>query len=57
MKIIKKPLSPNMIWDPEKNKITCEFDSNGELETDDKKLAEKMADLGHTVEGEARGRK
>ena len=52
-KVIKKPLTPNMIWDSENNRPLCKFDKKGTLETNDKRLVEKLKALGHTVTGAA----
>jgi len=51
-KVTKKPKTPNIIWDASNNCLLAKF-VNGVIETNDKTLAAKMKDLGHTVEGEA----
>lgn len=51
-KVIKKPKTPNIIWDASSNRPLCKF-INGAIETNDEALASKLKDLGHTVEGEA----
>lgn len=47
----KKPLTPNIIWDASGNRSLCKF-VNGVVETDDKELAFRLEELGHTVEWE-----
>lgn len=51
-KITKKTKTPNIIWDVSNNCLLCKF-KNGVFETNDKILASKLKDLGHTIEGEA----
>lgn len=51
-KVTKKPKTPNIIWDTSSNSPICKF-MNGAFETNDERLAIKLKDLGHTVEGEA----
>ena len=51
--VIKKPKTPNIIWDAKNNRPLCRFDKKGILETNDKTLAEKLKAMGHTVTGEA----
>jgi len=50
-KVIKKPLTPNMVWDAEHGKPLCRF-KNGVLETDDKTVADKLAAMGYSVEND-----
>lgn len=51
-KITKKPKTPNMIWDGSKNAPLCKF-VKGVFETNDEVIANKLKDMGFTVEGEA----
>ncbi len=51
-KVTKKPLTPNIVWDAEKNIALCRF-TKGVFETNDKDLADKLQEMGHTVSGEA----
>ncbi len=58
-KVIKKPLTPNVIINPEKctpkwAEYLCEF-VNGVFRTDDKDVADKLQGMGHTVIEEADG--
>lgn len=46
--VTKKPKTPNMVWDTEKNCLLCKF-VDSVLETKDKKLADRLKALGHTV--------
>ncbi len=46
--VSKKPNTPNMIWDANQNSPLCKF-VDGFLETKDKKLADRLKALGHTV--------
>ena len=47
-RVTKKPNTPTMIWDASKNHPLCKF-VGGVLETEDKKLADRLKALGHTV--------
>ncbi len=47
-RVTKKPNTPNMIWDANQNRPLCKF-VDGVLETKDKKLADRLKALGHTV--------
>ncbi len=47
--IIKKPKTPNMLWDAKTKKIVAKFNEKGVFETDNKEVAEKLKALGHTV--------
>ena len=47
-KVTKKPKTPNMIWDSEKNCLLCKF-VKGIFETDDAGVADKLESMGHTV--------
>lgn len=51
-RVTKKPKTPNILWDASNNRPLCRF-VKGVFETNDKALASKLKDLGHTVEGEA----
>lgn len=50
--VIKKPLTPNTIWDAENRCLLCKFE-NGKLETNDTVLVEKLKSMGHEITGEA----
>jgi len=52
--VIKKPLTPNTIWDVKNRCTLCKF-KNGKLETNDTVLVEKLGAMGHEVTGEADG--
>lgn len=54
MTVIKKPLTPNIVWDTETNKPLCKF-NKGVFQTNDKVIADKLAALGHKVTGEVDG--
>ena len=47
--ITKKPKTPNMLWDGKTKKIIAKFNEKGVFETDEKAVAEKLKELGHTV--------
>lgn len=47
-KVSKKPKTPNMIWDSEKNCLLCKF-VKGIFETDDAGVADKLETMWHTV--------
>lgn len=47
-RVTKKPKTPNMVWDSEKNCLLCKFE-NGAFETDNANIAEKLENMGHTV--------
>ena len=47
-KVTKKPKTPNILWDSEKNCLLCKF-VNGIFETDDAGVADKLESMGHTV--------
>ena len=47
--ITKKPKTPNMLWDGKTKKIIVKFNEKGVFETDEKAVAEKLKELGHTV--------
>lgn len=49
--VIKKPLTPNIIWDVKKNIPLCKFE-NGKLETNDVELVEILKAMGYEVTGE-----
>lgn len=51
--VIKKPLTPNIIWNGDAGKPLCDFGHKGMLETNDQELVQKLAAMGHTVTGEA----
>lgn len=51
-KVTKKPNTPNVIWDSVNKTPLCKFVS-GVFETNDKKVADKLKAMGHTVTGEA----
>lgn len=44
-KVSKKPKTPNMIWDSEKNCLLCKF-VKGIFETDDAGVADKLESMG-----------
>lgn len=50
-KVIKKPKTPNIIWDSSNNRPLCRF-VNGVIKTNDKTLVSKLKNLGYAVEGE-----
>lgn len=50
--VIKKPLTPNTIWDVENQCPLCKF-TNGKLETNDVELVKKLKERGYEVTGEA----
>lgn len=47
-RVTKKPKTPNMVWDSEKNCLLCKF-VKGIFETDDAGVADKLESMGHTV--------
>jgi hypothetical protein len=49
--IKKKPNTPNMVWDTEKNKPLCKF-VVGLFETNDTYIAEKLKTMGYEVTGD-----
>lgn len=51
IRIIKKPKTPNMVWDTANNRLLCKF-VKGVIETNDEALAEKLKALGYEVTGE-----
>lgn len=57
MKIIKKPKSPNTVWDVENNRPLCVFPDSGIMETEDKGLIDALVKLGHTPEEEPKAQK
>lgn len=46
--VTKRSKTPNMVWDAEKDSLLCKF-VGGILHTKDKKLADRLKSLGHTV--------
>ena len=48
--ITKKKGSANIIWDPKAEKPLCKF-TQGFFSTSDKDIADRLAKLGHKVEG------
>lgn len=48
----KKPLTSNIIWNPDTGKPLCKFDK-GKLETNDIELAEKLKTMGYAVSDQA----
>ena len=41
-----------VVWDAERSKALCRFDKSGELDTDDKRICDKLAELGYKHNGE-----
>ena len=41
-----------VVWDAERSKALCRFDKSGELETDDKRICDKLVELGYKHDGE-----
>ena len=50
--VIKKPLTPNTLWDSAKGEVLCKFEK-GKLETNDEELVAKLKAMGYEVAGEA----
>lgn len=55
--ITKKPKTPNMLWDGKTKKVIAKFNEKGIFETDEKAVAEKLKELGHTVVETEEGKK
>ena len=47
-RIIKKPGTPNTIWDAERYCALCTF-KNGVLETNNERVVEKLKEMGYEV--------
>ncbi len=41
-----------IVWDAERNKVLCDFGKNREIETEDVRVADLLASMGHASEGE-----
>ncbi|MEY8428435.1 hypothetical protein AALA00_12100 [Lachnospiraceae bacterium 46-15] len=50
-KVIKKPKTPNILWDASGNRPLCKF-VKGIFETSDMPLVLKLKEMGYQVEGE-----
>ena len=53
--VVKKPKTPNTLWDAVNNRPLCRF-VNGVYQTNDESLASKLKEMGHHVEGKAEAR-
>ena len=51
-RVTKKPRTPNIVWDAAAKAPLCKF-VKGVFETNDKKVADKLKAMGHTVTGKA----